>query len=109
MRSGRNIVADDSNAANVGARYAQALFDLANDENQVAAVEGDLKSLKAALADSKDLRTLLASPTFSAEAKAKGLVGIGSQAKFNITTLKFLGLLAENGRAAALTAVIDAF
>jgi F-type H+-transporting ATPase subunit delta len=102
-------VADDSNAANVGARYAQALFDLASDQKQVGAVETDLKSLKAALASSKDLRTLIASPTFGAEDKAKGLVGVGASAKFNMTTLKFLGLLASNGRAVALPEVIDAF
>ena len=109
MRPGRNRVADDSNAANVGARYAQALFDLANDQKQVAAVEADLNSLKAALADSKDLRTLVHSPTFSAEDKAKGLAGIAVKAKFNPTTRKFLGLLAANGRAAALPDVITAF
>jgi len=102
-------VADDSSLSNVGSRYASALFDLATDQKQVAAIEADLKSLKAAIADSKDLRTLLASPTFSAEDKAKGLVGIGAKAKFNMTTLKFLGLLASNGRAAALPAVIDGF
>lgn len=102
-------MADDTSLANVGSRYAQALFDLASDQKQVAAVEADLKSLKKAIAESKDLRVLLASPTFSAEDKGKGLVGIGAKAKFNMTTLKFLGLLAENGRAAALPDVIDAF
>jgi F-type H+-transporting ATPase subunit delta len=93
----------------VGGRYAQALFDLATEEKQVAAVEADLKSLKAALADSRDLRVLLGSPTFSAEDKAKGLAGIAVRAKFNPTTRKFLGLLAANGRAGALSAVIAAF
>ena len=102
-------MAEDSNLSNVGARYAQALFDLANDQKQVAAVEADLNSLKAALADSKDLRTLLGSPTFGADDKAKGLAGIATKAKFNATTKKFLGLLAANGRAAALPAVITGF
>jgi len=102
-------VAEDSNVSNVGARYAQALFDLATDQKQVAAVEADLNSLKKAIADSKDLRTLLLSPAFSAEAKGKGLAGIATKAKLNATTKKFLGLLAANGRAAALPAVIDGF
>ena len=31
----------------MGARYALALFDLAKDQGQVAAVEADLKALKA--------------------------------------------------------------
>ena len=48
-------------------RYALALFDLANDENKLAAVEADLKALKSMCAESKDLRSLLASPAFSAE------------------------------------------
>lgn len=102
-------MADDSNLSNVGSRYAQALFDLANDQKQVAAVEADLNSLRTALAESKDLRTLLGSPTFSAEDKAKGLAGIAAKAKFNPTTGKFLGLLAANGRAAVLPAAIEAF
>ena len=102
-------MADDSKASNVGGRYAQALFDLANDQKQVAAVEADLKSLKAAIAESGDLRALLNSPTFSAEDKAKGLAAIAKKAKFSVTTQKFLGLLAANGRAAALPATITAF
>ncbi len=102
-------MADDSNASNVGGRYAQALFDLASEQKNVAAVEADLKSLKAALADSRDLRVLVASPAFSSEDKAKGLAAIAAKAKFNATTKKFLGLLAANGRAGALSAVITAF
>jgi F-type H+-transporting ATPase subunit delta len=102
-------VADDSNLSNVGSRYAQALFDLANDQNQVAAVEADLKSLKAAIADSRDLRTLLASPAFGSDDKGRGLAAIADKARFNPTTRKFLGLLAANGRANALSDVIAGY
>ena len=102
-------MADDSQASNVAGRYAQALFDLSKDQNQIAAVEADLKSLKAALADSRDLKVLLGSPRFDAEAKGKGLAGIADKGRFNATTKKFLGLLAANGRAAALPSVITAF
>lgn len=102
-------MADDSKASNVGGRYAQALFDLANDENKLAAVEADLKSLKAMIADSKDLRSLLASPAFGAEDKGRGLAAIAAQAQFDPVTRKFLGLLAANGRASALRAVITSF
>jgi F-type H+-transporting ATPase subunit delta len=102
-------VADESNASNLGGRYAQALFDLAIDEKAQAAVEADLKSLKAALADSRDLQILIGSPAFSAEDKGRGLAAIADKAKFDPTTRKFLGLLAANGRAIALPAVIAAF
>jgi F-type H+-transporting ATPase subunit delta len=102
-------VADDSKVSNVGGRYAQALFDLASDQNQVPAVEADLKALKAAIADSRELRVLLASPAFSSEDKGRGLAGISAKARFSPTTHKFLGLLAANGRAGALPEVVTAF
>jgi F-type H+-transporting ATPase subunit delta len=102
-------VTDDSKASNVGGRYAQALFDLASDEKKLAAVEGDLKSLKKALADSREFRDALASPTFTPEDKGKVLSAIAQKARFDATTQKFLGLLSANGRAAALPAVIAAF
>ena len=102
-------MADDSNVSNVGGRYAQALFDLASDEKQVAAVEADLKSLKKALAESRDLRAMIGSPAFSAEDKGKGLAAIAERAEFNTTTKKFLGFLSAQRRAAALPSIITSF
>jgi len=60
-------VAEDSNQADVGLRYAQALFELAKAQGDLRPVEADLKSLKAMRADSADLRTLIGSPAFDAE------------------------------------------
>ena len=102
-------MADESKATDVGERYALALFDLAKDEKRIPAVEADLKSIKAMLAASADLRTLLGSPKFNAEAKGKGLTAVAAKAKFNSTTQKFLGLLAANGRAGLLASVITSF
>lgn len=102
-------MADDSKATDVGARYAQALFDLALENNELAAVEADLKSIKAMSADSADLRTLISSPAFAAEDKAKGLLAIAEAAGFNGTTRKFLGLLSANHRVSALPAIITSF
>ena len=45
----------------------------------------------------------------AAEDQGRGLVAIADKAGFNGTTKKFLGLLAQNGRARDLTAVIGAF
>jgi F-type H+-transporting ATPase subunit delta len=104
-----NLVADDSKATDVGVRYAQALFELAKDQGEVAAVEADLKSLKAMRAQSLDLRTLIASPAFDSEQKARGLGAVAAAAKFVETTRKFLGLVAANRRVAALPAMIASF
>jgi F-type H+-transporting ATPase subunit delta len=102
-------LADDSKQTNVGARYAQALFDLALETKALDAVEGDLKALKAAREESADLRAVLASPIFSAEAKGKVLTAIGTKIGFNKTTLNFIGVLAANRRADCLPAIITAF
>ena len=45
----------------------------------------------------------------SAEDQGKGLSAIADKAKFNATTKKFLGLLAQNGRARDLPGVIAGF
>jgi F-type H+-transporting ATPase subunit delta len=102
-------VANDSKAGEVGARYASALFDLAKDGREIATISADLKSLKTMLAESADLRTLVSSPVFDAEAKAKGLAAIAERAGFSPLTKKFLGLLAAQRRASSLRDVITAF
>ena len=102
-------MADDFRTTEVGERYAQALFDLALETGKLDAVRADLKSLKAAWTESAELRRLATSPVISAEDQQKGLVAIAAKAKFEPTTRNFLGLLAQNGRARDLGAVITGF
>ena len=68
-----------------------------------------LISLKAAWTESADLRRLARSPVISADDQGKGLVAVATKAKFEKTTANFLGLLAQNGRAKDLPAVIAGF
>ncbi len=102
-------MADDSKNADVGGRYAQALFELAEAQGALPAVESDLAGLKALVAESVDLRRLLISPAFSAEDKGKGLLAVAEKAGVAPLTLKFLGLLSANLRASALPVVATAF
>ena len=102
-------MADDSRYAEVGARYAQALYDLAEPDRAVAAVEADLDGLERMRAGSPDLSRLLASPTIGHEDKAKGLLAVADAAQVRPLTRKFIGLLGANGRTAALSAVATAF
>lgn len=102
-------MADDYRTTEVGERYAQALFDLADETKVLDAVRSDLKSLRAAWSESADLRRMAQSPVLAAEDQQKGLVAIADKAKFNGVTRNFLGLLAQNGRARDLTAVIAGF
>lgn len=102
-------VADETKATDAGQRYAQSLFELTIEGNQLTQVEADLKSLKAMYADSADLRRLVASPAFSAQDKAKALAAIVKKAGFQPLTAKFIGLVASNGRAGDLMGAITAF
>ena len=102
-------MADETKATDAGQRYAQSLFELTIEGNQLTKVEADLKSLKAMYADSADLRRLVASPAFSSEDKAKGLAAIAKKAGFQPLTSKFIGLVASNGRAGDLMGAITAF
>ena len=102
-------MADDYRTTEVGERYAQALFDLADERGVLDAVRADLKSLRAAWNESADLRRLATSPVIAAEDQQKGLVAIADAAKFNGVTRNFLGLLAQNGRSRDLPGVIGGF
>ena len=102
-------MADDSRTTDVASRYAQALFDLADETGQIEAVDADLKAIKAMLAESLDLRRLIASPAFSSEDKGRALSALADKAGFSATTRKFIGLLAANGRVGSLAGVITAF
>ena len=94
-------MADDSKATDVSARYALALFDLAKDSDQIIAVEADLKALKAMAHESAELRDVLVSPVFNADAKARVLAALAERAKFNPITRNFLGFLAAQRRVGA--------
>ena len=102
-------MADDFRTTEVGDRYAQALFDLALETGRLDAVRADIVSLKTAWTESADLRRLACSPLISADDQGKGLVAVATKAKFEKTTANFLGLLAQNGRAKDLPAVIAGF
>ena len=102
-------MADNSKGSEVGARYARALFDLALDQDLVAAIDADVAALKAMIAESGELRSVLASPAFDAETKSRVLTALADAAELNALTRKFLAFLAAQRRAAALSAVIVRF
>ena len=93
----------------MGARYAQALYDLAEQGGSVANVEADLTGLAQMRTESQDFRRLLDSPTIAADDKAKGMLAIADAAQVSPLTRKFLGLLGANGRVAALPTVASAY
>jgi F-type H+-transporting ATPase subunit delta len=102
-------VANEAAEGGLAGRYANALFELAQESKAVDAVSGDLASLRKALETSPDLTRLVRSPVFSAQDQAKALKAILTQMKAGELTVKFVLLLASKRRLFALTQVIKSY
>ncbi len=89
--------------------YAAALFDLAQSEGSVAAVETGLVELQKLSAESEDFRRFLRSPVISTAEKSTAANAILAAAKLHPTVANFVKVVARNGRLFALPAIIKAF
>jgi len=95
--------------ASLQGRYASALFDLAVEQGTVSAVESDLAHLARALDESRELRALIANPRLSRKALGEVVATLARALELNDLTARFLGVLAQNRRLAALEEIIAAF
>jgi F-type H+-transporting ATPase subunit delta len=102
-------VASGTAEGGLAGRYANALFELAQDQKAVDAVSGDLAGLRRALETSPDLARLVRSPVFSAEDHAKALKAILEKMGAHALSTKFVLLLAEKRRLFILTQAIASF
>ena len=103
------MAAEDPSVSGVSGRYATALFELARDEKSVDAVKVELDRFEAMLADSADLKRLVRSPVFSADAQLKALSAVLDRAGISGVAAKFLKVLTANRRLFAVSDVIRAF
>ena len=90
-------------------RYANALFELADERGQLDAVAGDLARLMAAIEESDDLRRVLRSPVLNRDEQGKALAAILQAMDVSELTRNFVGLIARNRRLFALAGMIDGF
>ncbi len=82
------MAAEDPSVSGVSGRYATALFKLARDEKSVDAVKADLEKFEAMLNESADLKRLVRSPVFSADAQARALDAVLDRAGITGTSAK---------------------
>ena len=101
--------ADGLGVSDVAARYASALYDLADEKSAIDAVAGDLSTLQKMIDDSDDFRRFIKSPVLSRTDQSKGIAAIADKAQLSPLTLKFLGLIAGNRRLFALPGMIIGF
>jgi F-type H+-transporting ATPase subunit delta len=95
--------------ASLAGRYALALFQLARDGKALDSVAASLSTLKAALAESADLRALTRSPVVGREEAGKAIAAVAATLGLDALTTRTLGVLAENRRLAQIPNVIRDF
>jgi F-type H+-transporting ATPase subunit delta len=109
LELGKRVETSGGIRASLAGRYASALFDLARDQRQIESVSASLATLAQAIADSKDLAELIASPLVTRDQAGDALSAIAAKLSLDPLTVNFLGVLARNGRKDQLMPVIRAF
>lgn len=96
-------------AGAIAERYAAALFELAEQQAALDKVAEDLKTLRAMVTDSADLRRLLRSPVIGRAEQQKAMAALAAKAGLSELTHRFVGVVAGNRRLFVLPAMIEAF
>jgi F-type H+-transporting ATPase subunit delta len=82
----------------IAARYAAAVFDLAREDNALAALEADVDSLEAALSGSVDFQTLIGSPVIPRWDQERSIAAIGAKMGLSGLLGNTLALMAQRRR-----------
>jgi F-type H+-transporting ATPase subunit delta len=93
----------------MAARYATALFDLAQETNAIDAIKADLEGFDALVAENPDLTRLVRSPVFSAEEQLQALSAVLDRAGIGGIAAKFLKLVTAKRRLFAVRDMIRGF
>ena len=90
----------------VGARYAEALYEIAEREKAVDTIEQELQAVDAIIRENRDLQKILYHPRVTPEDK-KSLLGDLLSGKISAVTLEFLKLLVERQREQFLSDIVS--
>lgn len=99
----------DGEASEAAARYAQAVFELAQEARALDAVGQDFAKFAAAWNESADLRAAARSPLIDPEEKARALTAVAAKLGSSELGRKLIGVVAQNRRARELPAIFAAF
>ena len=95
--------------AGVAARYAAALFDLAQETRAIDAVKTDLERFDALIEQTPDLARLVRSPVFSSEDQLRALAPILERSGIGGLAAQFIKLCAANRRLFAIRDMVRAY
>ena len=94
-------------SSGIAERYATAVFEIAKESKALTELESGLDDLSAALADSAELRDLIASPVVSRDDQGKAVAQIADKMGLQPVLKNVLGLMAENRRLFVLPQLLD--
>jgi len=103
------VATEGTGVSELAARYATALFDLADEHKALDQTAQDLTLLKQLLAESADLRRLVRSPLLARAEQVRAMDAVLAQVQMSDLVRKFVGLVAQNRRLFALSGMIDGF
>jgi len=103
------VASEASGTTGLGARYATALYALADEQRALDNVAADLRALRGLIDESADLRRLIRSPVLTRAEQGKAIIALAERAGLQPLVRNVLGLMAKNRRLFALPAVIDGF
>ncbi|MGC6485473.1 MAG: F0F1 ATP synthase subunit delta [Candidatus Puniceispirillales bacterium] len=98
-----------SSLAGFTGRYANALYQLAEEKGRVDAVAVDLRAILDLIEESEDFSRFISSPAISRDDQKKAVSAILEKAGADDLVQQFIGVVAENGRLFAVKAIIDQF
>ena len=105
----RGVASNTPIMAGVAGRYASALLETANEQNDLANVEKDIDNIARLLDESEDFQRMVRSPVFTAEDQTKALDAILGKIGVSKLTSNFFNLLVRNRRLFAAPDMIRAF
>ena len=103
------MATETAHETGLAGRYANAVFELAQETNAVDAVAADFASLKSMIAASPDLARLVKSPVLSAEDKSRAMKAILAKMDAAPLTSQFVLTLIAKRRLFVLDQIIAAY
>lgn len=96
------MAAETTLVSDIAARYATALFELAREQDALDAVERDLATIRAALAESDDLRNVVRNPIFDRATQSAAMAAVLEKMGVGALVANFVGVVTTNRRLFAL-------
>ena len=87
-----------STSKGIATRYASALFGLADEQDDIPALEKNVRVFKQAIGQSADLNHLISSPIYSRDQQQRAILAIAKKLSFSSVMTNTLALMAEKRR-----------